>query len=84
MLIRNAKSFHDLNNKKVLQAELLDIVEYNKEKHTHWKGPGYKPSEEWSCAIFHTNAIVTPKYEVEKIYGKLKGTQGGISYLKNK
>ena len=76
--------FLEVSDDFVLQAELLDIVEYNKEKHTHWKGPGYKPSEEWSCAIFHTNSIVTPRYEVEMIYGKLKGTQGGISYLKNK
>lgn len=74
----------EVSNDFVLQAELLDIVEYNKELHTHWKGPGYRPNTEWSCAIFHTNAIVLPRHEVENVYGKLKGTQGGISYINTK
>jgi len=76
--------FLEVSDELVLQAELDNIVEYEKEKHIHWKGPGYKPNEEWSCTIFHTNSTVLPREDAEIIYGKLKGTQGGISYLKSK
>jgi hypothetical protein len=76
--------FLEVSEDLVLQAELDNIVEYEKEKHIHWKGPGYKPNEEWSCTIFHTNSNVLTREDAEIIYGKLKGTQGGISYLKSK
>ena len=76
--------FLEVSDNLVLQADLDNIVEYDKEKHIHWKGPGYKPNEEWSCTIFHTNSNVLPRVEAERIYGKLKGTQGGISYLNMK
>jgi hypothetical protein len=76
--------FLEASDDFVLEAELDNIVEYNKEVHTYWKGPGYKPNEEWSCTIFHINSNVIPREEAEKLYGKLKGTQGGISYLKIK
>jgi len=47
MLIRNAKSFHDLNNKKVLQAELLQLAINNEsikeQRVSDYKNPNKPP-----------------------------------------
>lgn len=74
--------FLEVSEDYVLIGEVQKIESYNKEKHFHWKGPGYKPNEEWVCVIFHSNSVIKTRNEIEKIYGKLKGTQGGITYLK--
>lgn len=75
----------EVGDNQVLESEVVRIEKYEKTAHHHWKGPGYRPDKEWSWAIFHKNGSVKSKDEmVEKYNNPLKGTQGGISYIKIK
>ena len=73
----------EVSKNKVLVAEVVRIEKYEKSIHHHWIGPGYKPDKEWAWAIYHKNGNIMGKDSVETLYNnKLKGTQGGISYIK--
>lgn len=73
----------EVSDDNVLEAEVLRIERYEKSIHHHWKGPGYRPDKEWAWAIFHRNGTIKSKVDMVKKYGNpLKGTQGGISYIK--
>ncbi len=73
----------EVSDGNVLEAEVMRIERYEKSLHHHWKGPGYRPDKEWAWAIFHKNGKIKPKSEMVKKYtNPLKGTQGGISYIK--
>lgn len=67
----------------VLEATITKLEKYEKGAHHHWKGPGYKPDKTWKWALFHKNGKIVPRKNVEERYSNsLKGTQGGISYIK--
>ncbi len=67
----------------VLEAEVVKLERYEKSVHHHWKGPGYRPDKVWEWSIFHKNGRILDRKAAEKKYNNsLKGTQGGISYIK--
>jgi hypothetical protein len=67
----------------VLEATITKLEKYEKSIHHHWKGPGYKPDKVWKWAIFHKDGKIVPRKATEERYSNpLKGTQGGISYIK--
>jgi hypothetical protein len=73
----------EVSDNNVLEGEIVRLEKYEKSIHHHWKGPGYRPDKEWSWAIYHKNSKIIPRTDAEKKYSNpLKGTQGGISYIK--
>jgi hypothetical protein len=73
----------EVSDEQVLEAEVIRIEKYEKGVHHHWKGPGYKPDKEWEWAIYHKRGRIIDRRTAEKKYNNpLKGTQGGISYIK--
>jgi hypothetical protein len=73
----------EVSDDKVLEANVVRIEKYEKSIHHHWKGPGYRPDKEWAWAIYHKNGRIIDRKTAEKKYDNtLKGTQGGISYIK--
>jgi hypothetical protein len=67
----------------VLEATIQRLEKYEKGAHHHWKGPGLKPDKIWKWAIYHKDGKLTPRKVAELRYDNpLKGTQGGISYIK--
>ncbi len=73
----------EVGDDQVLEAYVSRIERYEKSIHHHWKGPGLKPNKEWAWAIFHSKGeLVSRSFAQEKYNNSLKGTQGGISYIK--
>lgn len=73
----------EVSDEQVLEAEVVRIEKYEKGVHHHWKGPGYRPNKEWEWAIYHKRGKIIDRRAAEKKYNNpLKGTQGGISYIK--
>jgi hypothetical protein len=73
----------EVSDEYVLEAVIDKLEKYEKGAHPHWKGPGYKPNKEWKWAIYHKNGKLVKRKNVEERYSNsLKGTQGGISYIK--
>lgn len=73
----------EVSDDHVLEAEVLRLEKYEKGIHHHWKGPGYRPDKEWAWAIYHKNGKIIDRVKAENKYNNpLKGTQGGISYIK--
>ncbi len=67
----------------VLEATITKLEKYEKGAHHHWKGPGYKPDKTWKWALFHKGGKIIPRKLAEQRFSNpLKGTQGGISYIK--
>lgn len=76
-------TYLEVSDDKVLEAKMVRLEKYEKSIHHHWKGPGYKPDKEWGWAIYHTGGKIISKSMAKEKYGNpLKGTQGGISYIK--
>lgn len=76
-------TYLEVSDDKVLEARMVRLERYEKLIHHHWKGPGYKPNKEWGWAIYHTGGRIIDKSIAKEKYGNpLKGTQGGISYIK--
>jgi hypothetical protein len=72
----------EVSDEYVLEATITKLEKYEKSVHHHWVGPGYKPDKTWKWALFHKNGkIISRKNAEEKYSNKLKGTQGGISYI---
>jgi hypothetical protein len=79
----NGMRYLEVSDDNVLEAEVVRIEKYEKSVHHHWKGPGYKPNKEWAWAIYHKNGRIVSRKNTEIKYdNSLKGTQGGISYIK--
>jgi len=73
----------EVSDDYVLEAEILRLEKYEKGAHHHWKGPGYRPDKTWKWALYHKNGKIIQRDLAEVKYGNsLKGTQGGISYIK--
>lgn len=73
----------EVSDEYVLEATIYKLEKYEKGAHHHWKGPGYRPDKTWKWAMFHRNGKLIPRKTAEQKYGNpLKGTQGGISYIK--
>jgi hypothetical protein len=81
--IYEGMKYLEVSDDYVLEATITKLEKYEKGAHHHWKGPGYKPDKTWKWALFHKNGKITPRKNVEERYSNpLKGTQGGISYIK--
>ena len=81
--IYEGMKYLEVSDNYVLEATITKLEKYEKGAHYHWKGPGYKPDKTWKWALFHKNGKIVPRKNVEERYGNpLKGTQGGISYIK--
>lgn len=81
--IYEGMKYLEVSDDYVLEAEIVRLEKYEKGAHHHWKGPGYRPDKTWKWAIYHKNGKIVSRDLVEKKYNnKLKGTQGGISYIK--
>jgi hypothetical protein len=73
----------EISDEYVLEATITKLEKYEKSVHHHWKGPGYRPDKVWKWALFHKNGKIISRDSAEKKYNNpLKGTQGGISYIK--
>jgi hypothetical protein len=73
----------EVSDEYVLEATITKLEKYEKSVHHHWKGPGYRPDKVWKWALFHREGKIIPRKVAEQRYGNpLKGTQGGISYIK--
>ncbi len=73
----------EVSDEHVLEAEVVRIEKYERGVHYHWKGPGYRPDKEWEWAIYHKRGRIIDRKSAENRYeNPLKGTQGGISYIK--
>jgi hypothetical protein len=80
--IYEGMKYLEVSDEYVLEAEIVRLEKYEKGAHHHWKGPGYRPEKTWKWAIFHKNGKIVSRDLVERKYSnKLKGTQGGISYI---
>ena len=74
----------EVSEDHVLEAEIVRLEKYERSLHTHWNGitPRF-PDRVWRYAIFHRNGkIIDRKLAENKYNNPLKGTQGGISYIK--
>jgi hypothetical protein len=81
--IYEGMKYLEVSEDYVLEATITKLEKYEKGAHHHWKGPGYKPDKVWKWALFHKNGRIVPRKNVEERYSNpLKGTQGGISYIK--
>jgi hypothetical protein len=81
--IYEGMKYLEVSDDFVLEATITKLEKYEKGAHHHWKGPGYKPDKTWKWALFHKNGKIVPRKNVEERYSNpLKGTQGGISYIK--
>jgi hypothetical protein len=81
--IYDGMKYLEVSDEYVLEATITKLEKYEKCIHHHWVGPGYKPDKTWKWALFHKDGKITPRKSVEKKYdNSLKGTQGGISYIK--
>ena len=81
--IYEGMKYLEVSDSYVLEATITKLEKYEKGAHHHWKGPGYKPDKTWKWALFHKNGKIVPRKNVEERYSNpLKGTQGGISYIK--
>jgi hypothetical protein len=81
--IYEGMKYLEVSENYVLEATITKLEKYEKGAHYHWKGPGYKPDKTWKWALFHKNGKIVPRKNVEERYSNpLKGTQGGISYIK--
>jgi len=75
-------TYFETSDDSVLVAEFVRWEKYDRMLHSQWVGPGYRPEKEWEWALFHKNAKIVPRSEVEEKYGKIVGRQGGIGYVK--
>ena len=81
--IYDGMKYLEVSNDYVLEATITKLEKYEKSIHHHWVGPGYKPNKTWKWALYHKDGKITPRKSVENKYDNtLKGTQGGISYIK--
>jgi hypothetical protein len=81
--IYEGMKYLEVSDDYVLEATIQKMEKYEKGAHHHWKGPGYKPNKVWKWALYHKDGKLTPRKVVEQRYNNpLKGTQGGISYIK--
>ena len=81
--IYDGMKYLEVSNDYVLEATITKLEKYEKSIHHHWVGPGYKPDKTWKWALYHKDGKITPRKSVENKYDNtLKGTQGGISYIK--
>ena len=81
--IYEGMKYLEVSDEFVLEATITKLEKYEKGAHHHWKGPGYKPDKTWKWALYHKDGKITPRKSVENKYDNtLKGTQGGISYIK--
>ena len=81
--IYEGMKYLEVSDDYVLEATIQKLEKYEKGAHHHWKGPGYKPNKVWKWALYHKDGKLTPRKVVEQKYNNpLKGTQGGISYIK--
>ena len=81
--IYEGMKYLEVSDDFVLEATITKLEKYEKGAHHHWKGPGYKPDKTWKWALFHKNGKIVSRKNVEERYSNpLKGTQGGISYIK--
>jgi hypothetical protein len=74
----------EVSKDKVLEAEIDKLEHYERSIHTRWSKitPRF-PDKEWRYVIYHKNGKIRDRKEMEKKYeNSLKGTQGGISYIK--
>jgi hypothetical protein len=81
--IYDGMKYLEVSDEYVLEATITKLEKYEKSVHYHWVGPGYKPDKTWKWALYHKDGKITPRKSVENKYDNtLKGTQGGISYIK--
>jgi hypothetical protein len=81
--IYEGMKYLEVSDEYVLEATITKLEKYEKGAHHHWKGPGYKPGKTWKWALYHKNGkIISRKNAEERYSNQLKGTQGGISYIK--
>ena len=81
--IYDGMKYLEVSDEYVLEATITKLEKYEKSVHHHWVGPGYKPDKTWKWALYHKDGKITPRKSVENKYDNtLKGTQGGISYIK--
>lgn len=81
--IYDGMKYLEVSDDYVLEATITKLEKYEKSVHHHWVGPGYKPNKTWKWALYHKDGKITPRKSVENKYdNSLKGTQGGISYIK--
>ena len=81
--IYDGMRYLEVSDEFVLEATITKLEKYEKTVHHHWKGPGYKPDKTWKWALFHKNGKLISRKQAEQKYDNpLKGTQGGISYIK--
>jgi hypothetical protein len=81
--IYEGMKYLEVSDEYVLEATITKLEKYEKSVHHHWVGPGYKPDKTWKWALYHKDGKITPRKSVENKYDNtLKGTQGGISYIK--
>ena len=81
--IYDGMKYLEVSDEYVLEATITKLEKYEKSVHHHWVGPGYKPDKTWKWALYHKDGKITPRKLVENKYDNtLKGTQGGISYIK--
>ena len=71
----------EASDENVFITKFTALRSYDRNSHTAWKGPGYRPEKEWEWAIFHQKGEIIPRLVAEEQYGKIPGVQGGIGYL---
>ena len=81
--IYEGMKYLEVSDEYVLEGVIRKLEKYEKSVHHHWKGPGYRPDKTWKWAMYHKDTKIIPRKLAEQRYGNpLKGTQGGISYIK--
>lgn len=84
--IYEGMTYLEVSKDKVLIGEILKLEKYEKTIHKRWSSivPRF-PDKEWRFAIYHKKGRIISRIEAEKMFNNpLKGTQGGISYIKIK
>ena len=74
----------EVSENHVLEGKVVRLEKFQKSIHTRWGNivPRF-PDRLWRYAIYHRGSKIISRQEAERKYNNpLKGTQGGISYIK--
>jgi hypothetical protein len=80
--IYQGMKYLEVSENLVLEAEILKLEKFDLKVHQDWAVLLPKDTQKlWKWSIYHTKAVIIPRFEAEIKYGKILGVQGGIGYI---
>ncbi len=80
--IYQGMKYLEVSENFVLEGEILKLEKFDFKVHQDWAVLLSKETQKiWKWSIYHTKAVIIPRFEAEIKYGKIPGVQGGIGYI---